>query len=99
MVRVKLLRYTENGVELIANSARVSGISDHLSGEEIVRMIVENDYSSTLGYITFTFDVFEVSVGLCPENTALPSARPCRAKIQTKEQVRQNTKKIDFCRI
>ena len=41
MVKVKLLRYTEDGIKLIAESCRVSGIPENIKDEEIVRMIVE----------------------------------------------------------
>ena len=66
-MEVKLLRVTENGVDLVANSARVSGVPENLSREEIVRMIVENDYSSALEHITFTFDISGISVAISRE--------------------------------
>ncbi len=66
-MEVKLLRVTENGVELVANSARVSGIPEGLSDEEVVRMIVENDYSSALEHIVFTFDISGISVAISRE--------------------------------
>lgn len=66
-MKVRLLRCTENGMELIANSARVSGVPQGMGDEEIVRMIVENDYSSALEHISFSFDLFEISVGLSRE--------------------------------
>ena len=66
-MEVKLLRVTENGVELVARSARVSGVPEGLSDEEVVRMIVENDYSSALEHIVFTFDVSGISVAISRE--------------------------------
>ncbi len=66
-MKVKLLRYTENGIELVARSARVSGIPEHLTNEEIIRMIVENDYTSCLEHISFTFDISGISVALSRE--------------------------------
>lgn len=66
-MRVELLRYTQNGIELVARSARVSGIPEGLSDREIVRMIVENDYSSALEHITFTFLIEGMSVALSRE--------------------------------
>ncbi len=66
-MKVKLLRCTENGVKLVAKSARVSGVPPGMGDEEIVRMIVENDYSSALEHISFTFDVAEISIGLSRE--------------------------------
>ncbi len=67
MVKVKLLRYTPDGVKLIAESCRVSGIPPNIPDEEVVRMVVENDYSSVLEHIVFTFDVSEISVALSRE--------------------------------
>jgi thymidylate synthase (FAD) len=66
-MKVKLLRCTEGGVELVARSARVSGVPAEMTTEEILRMIVENDYSSVLEHISFTFDVSEISVALSRE--------------------------------
>ncbi|MFQ5816262.1 MAG: FAD-dependent thymidylate synthase [Candidatus Hydrothermarchaeaceae archaeon] len=66
-MKVRLLRCTENGVELVAKSARVSGVPADMTDEEILRMIVENDYSSALEHISFSFDVSEISVALSRE--------------------------------
>ena len=66
-MKVKLLRYTENGIELVANSARVSGVPEYLSDKEIVRMIVENEYTSALEHIYFTFDISGISIALSRE--------------------------------
>lgn len=66
-MKVKLLRYTKGGVELVSKSARVSGVPDSLSDREIVRMIVNNDYSSALEHISFSFDISEISVALSRE--------------------------------
>ncbi len=67
MVKVKLLRYTPEGVKLIAESCRVSGVPPDIPDEEVVRMVVENDYGSVLEHIVFTFDVSEISVALSRE--------------------------------
>lgn len=45
----------------------MSGVPPQLSNEEIVRMIVENDYSSALEHISFTFELSEISVALSRE--------------------------------
>lgn len=66
-MRVTLLRYTKDGVRLIADSCRVSGIPPDLGNEEIVKMVVENDYSSVLEHISFTFDVSGISLALSRE--------------------------------
>jgi thymidylate synthase (FAD) len=67
MVKVRLLRYTPDGVKLVAEGCRVSGIPEGLSDEEIVRMVVENDYTSAIEHIYFTFDISEISVALSRE--------------------------------
>lgn len=66
-MRVELLRYTENGVKLIADACRVSGVPRELSDWEIVKMVVENDYSSVLEHVSFTFDVRGISLALSRE--------------------------------
>ncbi len=66
-MKVELLKYTEGGIELVARSARVSGVPEHLSDGEIVRMIVENDYSSALEHISFSFNLSEISIALSRE--------------------------------
>ncbi|MBI5254130.1 MAG: FAD-dependent thymidylate synthase, partial [Euryarchaeota archaeon] len=66
-MNVKLLKYTKGGVELIAKSARVSGVPENIPDREVVRMIVENDYSSALEHIHFTFDLQDISIALSRE--------------------------------
>lgn len=66
-MKVRLLRSTENGVQLVAKSARVSGVPPGMGDEEILKMIVENDYSSALEHISFSFDVSEISIALSRE--------------------------------
>lgn len=66
-MKVTLLKYTKSGTDLIARSARVSGVPDTISDDEIVRMIVDNDYSSALEHISFTFDLEEISIALSRE--------------------------------
>lgn len=66
-MKVKLLKYTKGGVELIAHSARVSGVPEDVPDEEIIRMLVENDYSSALEHISFTLDLQDISIALSRE--------------------------------
>ncbi len=66
-MKIDLLRYTKDGVKLIAESCRVSGVPPQLSDEEIVRMVAENDYSSVLEHISFTFDLREITLALSRE--------------------------------
>ncbi len=67
MAKVKLLRVTEEGINLVAESARVSGVPLTQSSREIIELITDNDYSSALEHIYFTFDVSEISVALSRE--------------------------------
>lgn len=66
-MEVKLLKATEGGMELVADSARVSGIPGGISNEQIVKMIVDNDYSSALEHIVFTFELKDISIALARE--------------------------------
>ncbi len=66
-MKVSLLRCTENGVDLVAKSARVSGVPADMSDDAIVKMILENDYSSALEHISFTFDIADITVALSRE--------------------------------
>jgi thymidylate synthase (FAD) len=66
-MKVKLLRVTKEGINLVAEAARMSDASLTQSSEEIVGLITDNDYSSVLEHIYFTFDVSEISVALSRE--------------------------------
>lgn len=66
-MKVELLKYTKGGVELLTESARVSGVPESVKDAEIVRMLVENDYSSALEHIYFTFNLIDISVALSRE--------------------------------
>ncbi len=64
---VKLLRVTEDGINLVAETAWVSGVSSIRSAKEIIELITDNDYSSALEHIYFTFDISGISVALSRE--------------------------------
>jgi len=66
-MEVKLLRVTEEGIDLIAEAAKVSGVFSTQSAKEIVELIVDNDYSSVLEHIDLTFDISRISVALSRE--------------------------------
>lgn len=66
-MEVKLLRVTEEGIDLIAEAAKVSGVFSTQSAKEIVELIVDNDYSSVLEHINLTFDISRISVALSRE--------------------------------
>jgi len=69
-IKIKLLDYYVPGrtsaTEFIAKVARISGVPEELKDEEILEMIVENDYSSCLEHIIFTFDI-TISKLIAPE--------------------------------
>ncbi|RMF90500.1 MAG: FAD-dependent thymidylate synthase [Methanobacteriota archaeon] len=67
IVKVELITYTKDGIRLVAESARVSGVPPGMSDSEIVRMIVENDYQSAIEHISFTFDISEMSIAASRE--------------------------------
>ena len=62
-----MLRVTEEGLALVADAARVSGLSSMRGAEAIVKLITDNDYSSVLEHICFTFDIEGISVALSRE--------------------------------
>ena len=66
-MEVKLLRVTEEGIDLVAEAAKVSGVFSTQSAKEIVELIVDNDYSSVLEHIDLTFDISRISVALSRE--------------------------------
>lgn len=56
----------QNAWEEVAYSARMSGVPEIITGENIFRMIVENDYGSALEHIIVKFDI-KMSKGNAPE--------------------------------
>lgn len=66
-MEVKLLRVTEEGRDLVAEAARISGVPSTQGANEIVELITYNDYSSALEHIYFTFDIAKISVALSRE--------------------------------
>ena len=52
-----------NDLAFVAHSARVSGISEKFTDKEIFAMVLENDYSSALEHIIFTFEIRGLSKG------------------------------------
>jgi thymidylate synthase (FAD) len=66
-MEIELITHTKNGIELVAKSARVSGVPPGMADADIVRMIVENDYMSAVEHISFTFDIKEMSIAASRE--------------------------------
>jgi thymidylate synthase (FAD) len=56
----------QNAWEEVAYSARMSGVPEIITGENIFRMIIENDYGSALEHIIVKFDI-KMSKGNAPE--------------------------------
>jgi len=63
-MRVELLRVTEDGINLIANAARVTRELPGKDATDIVGLVVRNDYSSVLEHVSFTFDISGISIAL-----------------------------------
>ena len=86
-MKVILLRYTPDGVKLIAESCRVSGVPSSFKDGEIINMVVNNDYSSVLEHISFTFDIRDISIALSREllehRVASHTARSTRYQDET----------------
>ncbi len=64
---VKLLRVTKEGIDLVSEGAKVSGVPPTQSAREIVALITDNDYSSVLEHIYFTLDISGISVAVSRE--------------------------------
>ena len=62
-----MLRVTEEGLALVADAAQVSGFPSMRGAEAMVKLITDNDYSSVLEHICFTFDIEGISVALSRE--------------------------------
>ncbi|MHC1635919.1 MAG: FAD-dependent thymidylate synthase [Candidatus Methanospirareceae archaeon] len=66
-MEVRLINVTRDGVDLVAGAARISGPMGEEDARRIVEMLTENDYSSALEHIYFTFDISGISVALSRE--------------------------------
>ncbi len=53
---VKLLRIYNN-LDIVIKACRLSGVPNSISDEKLIEIIVENDYSSVLEHIVFTFEI------------------------------------------
>jgi len=56
----------EKAWEEVAYSAKMSGVPQHIEGEDIFKMIIENDYGSSLEHIIIKFDI-KMTKGNAPE--------------------------------
>ena len=67
MVKVKLLRVTPNGIDLVAEACKKTADSlKDIDKKKIIEMLVENDYTSALEHIYFTFEI-EMSIAISRE--------------------------------
>ena len=56
----------EKAWEEVAYSAKMSGVPQHIAGSDIFKMIIENDYGSSLEHIIIKFDI-KMTKGNAPE--------------------------------
>ena len=67
MVNVKLLRVTYNGADLVADACKKTADSlKDVDKKKIIEMLVENDYTSAIEHIYFTFEI-EMSIAISRE--------------------------------
>jgi len=65
-MKVELLKYTDGGVKLVGDAARMSGFPCD-DDDKIMKIMVENDYSSIIEHIVFTFQLTDISRALWME--------------------------------
>jgi thymidylate synthase (FAD) len=65
-MKVELVKHTEGGVKLVGDAARLSGYPCD-DDKKIMDIMVDNDYSSILEHIYFTFRVSDISRALWME--------------------------------
>ena len=56
----------EKSWEEVAYSAKMSGVPEHVKGEDIFKMIIDNDYGSSLEHVIIKFDI-KITKGSAPE--------------------------------
>lgn len=65
-MKVELVKYVEGGLKLVGDAARLSGFPCD-DDKEVMDIMVDNDYSSILEHIYFTFRVSDISRALWME--------------------------------
>ena len=67
-MKVLLLNYTKDGIKLIADAIRVSGpFFDSKSDSDLVKFVVEHDFTSTIEHVSFTFVLKDISIAISRE--------------------------------
>ncbi|MFH1126174.1 MAG: FAD-dependent thymidylate synthase [Candidatus Altiarchaeota archaeon] len=65
-MKIELVNYTKDGVKLVGDAARLSGFPCD-DDKEIMDIMVENDYSSIIEHVHFTFKISDISRALWME--------------------------------
>lgn len=67
-MKVTLVKYTRDGMKLIADAVRVTGpFFDKMEDAALVRYMVKHDYGSVLEHVVFTFEVKDISIAVSRE--------------------------------
>jgi thymidylate synthase (FAD) len=67
-MEVTLIKYTCDGVKLIADAVRVTGpFFEKMEDADLVRYMVKHDYGSVLEHVVFTFELKDISIAISRE--------------------------------
>lgn len=67
-MKVSLLSYTKDAVQLIAEAIRVSGpFFDSKTDEDLVKFVVKHDFTSAIEHVSFTFLLKDISIAISRE--------------------------------
>jgi len=66
-MEVRLLRYTPDGVNLVAEASKITTDAELGDNERVFEMLINNDYGSALEHIVFTFELRDISIALSRE--------------------------------
>ena len=67
-MKVSLIKYTPDGVKLIAEAVRVTGpFFNKMEDADLVRYMVKHDYGSVLEHVVFTFELKDISIAISRE--------------------------------
>lgn len=67
-MKISLINYTRNGIELIANAVRVTApLFEKKDDANLVRYMVKHDFGSVLEHVIFTFELKDISIAISRE--------------------------------
>lgn len=66
-MEVRLLRYTHDGVNLVAEASKITTDENLGENEKVFEMLINNDYGSALEHIVFTFELRNISIAISRE--------------------------------